>query len=1044
MNQSGPRISALRLRQNKIRFNSNSLFLASFAGMSQEDWENLEIPYQSAYEPKLVLEALIGVVSRGRGEYICLGTDNLQFEERALSAVQELLRNSAAADGVALAVQFQGKDRRDAIAAPLADAAGFEAQLRQHGHELSPLTVLPLVVWRRTSLRKLLEQLRGEKFESLTTFARRLITLFSSAQLASHQDAQLIVTPPLTKRTLVDRGLDLLGRNKLSEALECFNEARSIPVGDEPELEYFRAVTFAKLGRFVEAKLCAEKAEKINLADQRVKGLLELLAPETPDYRTLEYRHVAKAVDSVFGYMATGQEEKLFSIVKSLPEDATILEIGSYLGRSTTAMSFACLGTKRRIFVNDTFAGNDGIMGRSEDFLDVFTNHLAQYHLDGFVTPKQGYSHVVLKDWDPSIKFDFVFIDGSHEYVDVLKDFELIYPHVKEGGWIAFHDVEPGWVGSWRVWREVAMPVLTEHSYVSTLACGRKDKSRELKLVDPNFSYGKEWMKYMRENNPELQVLVAALDISMSPETFPKEAATKAIEIIGLMPEVKKRELRIMLSREAREDGYFRYWNSIMLEKEGKLEEAQQELALAIQYDKKAVPQTRIIELEKKSVPASQPMGVESRALAAAASAAVPSNCAAAQSNFAAAQSRLMPEKEVLPVVEVKDRIKLLQIHSFYENYLEEHYRKDAGLASRTFAQQIDSLMQDGFSGSHMFAPYLRDLGYDSTLVIGNCLYSQVQWCLERRVTLDTPHNWLSEITRKQVDTLKPDVLYLSHPVEFDSNFVRGCEWKPKLVMGWRAAPTPETTDWSTFDLMLSHLGTSRELAKRKGVKATEHFAPGFPVFMAEKLRNEQKIWDVVFSGQWTNDHKVRNEFLASVAQRARSTGAGGKSPYSIAYFIPSGAHANLPPEVAEINRGARWATEMHRVIKQARIVLNAEINLAQGEAGNMRLFEVTGTGSFLLTQHHDNIAQYFKPGVEIETFKTNAELHEKIDYYLAHPEEREAIARRGQERCLRDYNMNERVKEFNRIVRRYLPASQPETKPLKATAPLMSLDLLR
>lgn len=36
---------------------------------------------------------------------------------------------------------------------------------------------------------------------------------------------------------------------------------------------------------------------------------------------------------------------------------------------------------------------------------------------------------------------DFLFIDGSHYYPDVKKDFEMYYPLVRDGGAIAFHDV---------------------------------------------------------------------------------------------------------------------------------------------------------------------------------------------------------------------------------------------------------------------------------------------------------------------------------------------------------------------------------------------------------------------------------------------------------------------------------------------------------------------------------------------------------------------------------------------------------------------------
>lgn len=38
-------------------------------------------------------------------------------------------------------------------------------------------------------------------------------------------------------------------------------------------------------------------------------------------------------------------------------------------------------------------------------------------------------------------KVDFLFIDGSHAYEDVKKDFEMYAPLVKKGGIIALHDI---------------------------------------------------------------------------------------------------------------------------------------------------------------------------------------------------------------------------------------------------------------------------------------------------------------------------------------------------------------------------------------------------------------------------------------------------------------------------------------------------------------------------------------------------------------------------------------------------------------------------
>lgn len=70
-------------------------------------------------------------------------------------------------------------------------------------------------------------------------------------------------------------------------------------------------------------------------------------------------------------------------------------------------------------------------------------------------------------------KLDFLFIDGDHSYEGVRRDFELYSPLVREGGFVAFHDIVPsgpagqGDPGEVPVfWREVRERQDVEAEYV--------------------------------------------------------------------------------------------------------------------------------------------------------------------------------------------------------------------------------------------------------------------------------------------------------------------------------------------------------------------------------------------------------------------------------------------------------------------------------------------------------------------------------------------------------------------------------------------------
>lgn len=361
--------------------------------------------------------------------------------------------------------------------------------------------------------------------------------------------------------------------------------------------------------------------------------------------------------------------------------------------------------------------------------------------------------------------------------------------------------------------------------------------------------------------------------------------------------------------------------------------------------------------------------------------------------------------------------LKFFQVHTFYSCYLLRFYDANPHLAAAPFAEQLNNLIQDGFAGLHMFAPYMNQFGYESHLVIANNHHAQRQWLRENDLTLDDPNDWVSGITRLQIDTLKPEILYVADPIYFDNRFIHSLNWRPKLILGWRAATIPDGIDWKAFDVILSHLTICRRKALELGAKAVEHFFPGMPAFLAEAVDNEDKKYDVIFSGQWTQEHQKRNRFIELVGRASTRS----ERSFSFTLFIAADKPELLPSTVTPYNQGPLWGMDMYHALKESRIVINAESDLAQGEAGNMRLFEVTGVGSFLLTEYHPNICEYFEPGVEIETFRDEKDLTDKILYYLAHPDEREAIAKRGQQRCFQQYSMQIRAAEFDRVIRRYL-----------------------
>ncbi len=367
---------------------------------------------------------------------------------------------------------------------------------------------------------------------------------------------------------------------------------------------------------------------------------------------------------------------------------------------------------------------------------------------------------------------------------------------------------------------------------------------------------------------------------------------------------------------------------------------------------------------------------------------------------------------------------RFLHLHTFYPEAINQLYKRFPDLGSTSFNFQCKTVLEDAFSAVHIFTPYLEKMGYETQFIVANNPHAQSKWLQENSTALLNRNNWIQDIAARQIEAFKPDILYSCNPSLFDSKFLRGLSHKPLLTMAWRGADIDDSMDLSAYDLLLSGLPLLLEKAKELGVKDTAFFFPGFPVEIAQQTADIEPIRDVVFSGSWTNkQHLSRNAYLRHIAREADNDMRG----YSCALHL-AGDLKNLPLEISKHLYPPVFGLSMHSALKKGRITFDARANHRYQKNGqvfdiggedtiNMRLFEATGTGCFLLTEHMEGLKRYFEPGSEIETFRNNDELIEKIRYYLDHPEERNAIAERGQQRCLQEYPMEKRVIEFDRII---------------------------
>ncbi len=152
-----------------------------------------------------------------------------------------------------------------------------------------------------------------------------------------------------------------------------------------------------------------------------------------------------KDYKSIDGWISPDEAFGLYAIAKKLGAKSTVVEIGSWQGKSTYCIA---KGIKSgTVYAIDPFNADGGSDTASteiyakqksgKNLLDVFLNNMKRLNVDKKIIVKKGYS----SDFASELTLiDFLFIDGDHSIEGCKNDYDLYAHKVVKGGFIAFHD----------------------------------------------------------------------------------------------------------------------------------------------------------------------------------------------------------------------------------------------------------------------------------------------------------------------------------------------------------------------------------------------------------------------------------------------------------------------------------------------------------------------------------------------------------------------------------------------------------------------------
>jgi hypothetical protein len=386
--------------------------------------------------------------------------------------------------------------------------------------------------------------------------------------------------------------------------------------------------------------------------------------------------------------------------------------------------------------------------------------------------------------------------------------------------------------------------------------------------------------------------------------------------------------------------------------------------------------------------------------------------------------------------------MRILVLNADYPRFLAWFYRGRVGLENAAYAAQMAARNASLFGVADFYSKNFAALGHAAAEVHVNNPWLQAAWAREHGMTTAAPEPpgatgrkappaWLQRVVtpfkpmlrplaRKvglsprldrqaedillaQIEEFRPDVVLNQDTFHIDTSLIRRIKGIGKPILIGQVGIEPSRgEDWTVYDLMISQLSMTVNFFRGFGVRSEVNHLAFEPAILDALPKAPAADIDVSFVGTVSADHRQRIALLEAVADRYDLQLYGSR---------PQALPASSP--LHRCYRGEVWGAEMYQVLRRSRVTLNSHIDLTGREAGNMRLFEATGVGTFLLTDRKDNLGTLFEPDREVAAWRSIDDCLTAIGRMLGDDNGRAAIARAGQARTMAQHTYRHRAQEI-------------------------------
>lgn len=376
---------------------------------------------------------------------------------------------------------------------------------------------------------------------------------------------------------------------------------------------------------------------------------------------------------------------------------------------------------------------------------------------------------------------------------------------------------------------------------------------------------------------------------------------------------------------------------------------------------------------------------------------------------------------------------KILIVDTCYPGFLRSVGYTRQALIHERHDDLREAFMKFRFGTSDAYSRNLRSLGWDAQEIIPNSLLLQSAWAHEHDVRLSkrlaaVSHSALSRVPgirsvsrllpslhrvlEAQVESTAPDVIYFQDLNFAPPRLLERFRRHAKLVIGQIASPLPPATVLRSYDLIFSSLPNQVEQIGSLGVPS-EFLAIGFDERILKEISVEQRDLPLTFVGGVSKHHSATLPLLSTLSE----------PPSDLQIFGYGGDQ--LPTNLQALHQGESWGADMYRVLLRSQITLNRHIDVAEGFANNMRLFEATGCGALLVTDKAKDLNRYFSDD-EVLSYSKPADARNFVKWAQHEPERAKEMADRAQRRTLTEHSYVRRMEDLSRSLHRHMKWPDP------------------